>query len=83
MFSIIIPTFNNINYLKLCLDSIKKNSKHTHEILIHVNEGNDGSLNFVKNNNFRYSYSKKNSGVCVAFNMAAKLSSKKFQCRFY
>ena len=25
MFSIIIPTYNNLDYLKLCLNSIKKN----------------------------------------------------------
>ena len=42
MFSIIIPTFNNIEYLKLCLESIK-NSRYNHEIIIHVNEGNDGT----------------------------------------
>ena len=24
MFSIIIPTFNNLDYLKLCLESLKK-----------------------------------------------------------
>ena len=27
MFSIIIPTFNNLEYLKLCLGSLEKNSK--------------------------------------------------------
>ena len=48
MFSIIIPTFNNLNYLKLCLDSINKNSKYNHEIIIHINEGIDGTLNFLK-----------------------------------
>ena len=33
MFSIIIPTFNNLEYLKLCIQSIKKNSKFNHEIM--------------------------------------------------
>ena len=46
MFSIIIPTYNNINYLKLCIESIKKNSNFNHEIIIHVNEGTDGTLSF-------------------------------------
>ena len=36
-FSIIIPTFENYEYLKLCIDSIKKNSKYSHEIIVHVN----------------------------------------------
>ena len=78
MFSIIIPTFNNIDYLKLCLKSIKKNSKYNHEIIIHVNEGKDGTLDFLKNENYYFTYSKINSGVCVAFNEAVKKSSKNF-----
>ena len=40
--SIIIPTLNNIDYLKICLESLKKNSKYEHEIIPHVNIGNDG-----------------------------------------
>ena len=78
MFSIIIPTFNNIEYLKLCLQSIKKNSKLEHEIVIHVNEGSDGTLDYLKNIPYKFSYSEKNSGVCVAFNEAVKKSSKKY-----
>ena len=78
MFSIIIPTYNNLNYLKLCLKSIKKNSKYNHEILIYVNEGKDGTLEFVKNTDFKFNYSKENKGVCVAFNEGVKLSTKKY-----
>ena len=78
MFSIIIPTFNNINYLKLCLESLKKNSKFRHEIIIHVNEGLDGSIKFLKDNNYKFSFSKKNKGVCVAFNEAVKLATNKY-----
>ena len=78
MFSIIIPTFNNLNYLKLCLKSIKQNSKYNHEIIIHVNEGIDGTLDFLKSQNYLRSYSKKNQGVCVAFNQASKLATKKY-----
>jgi glycosyltransferase involved in cell wall biosynthesis len=37
MFSIIIPTFNNLDYLKMCISSIKKNSKFKHQIIVHVN----------------------------------------------
>ena len=54
MFSIVIPTFNNLNYLKLCLKSIKKNSSYNHQIIIFVNEGNDGTLNTLKMNNLEY-----------------------------
>ena len=78
MFSVIIPTFNNIDYLKLCINSLKKNSKHNHEIIFHINEGNDGTLNFIKKNNYKFSFSEKNEGVCVAFNKAVKLAKNKY-----
>ena len=50
MFSIIIPTFNNFEYLKLCIYSLDKNSKYKHEIIFHINDGNDGTLEFIKKN---------------------------------
>ena len=78
MFSIIIPTFNNINYLKLCLESIRKNSKYEHEIIIHINEGVDGTLSYLSDKNYKKSYSAINEGVCTAFNKAATLSTKKY-----
>ena len=78
MFSIIVPTFNNLNYLKLCLKSIKKNSKYEHEIIIHINEGTDGTIEFLQDKNYKISYSEKNAGVCVAFNEAVKKSSRDY-----
>ena len=72
MFSIIIPSFNNLQYLKLCVNSIKKNSKFDHQIILHINDGSDGSLNYVKENNIEHTYSKKNIGLCSAANLAAK-----------
>ena len=78
MFSIIVPTFNNLDYLKLCLESIKKNSTFNHEIIIHINEGKDGTKSFLEKTNYKFSYSEKNSGVCVAFNEAVKKANKKY-----
>ena len=72
MFSIIIPTFNNLKYLKKCIESIGKNSNYTHEIIPHVNEGTDGTLVYLKDNNIDYTYTKYNSGICTGMNMAAK-----------
>ena len=78
MFSVVVPTFNNIEYLKLCLRSLKKNSNFKHEYIIHVNEGIDGSLEFIKSNNYKFTYSKVNEGVCVAFNKASNQASNKY-----
>ena len=74
MFSILIPTFNNLDYLKLCIESIKKNSKFEHQIIIHINEGSDGTLEFVKNSNYEFTYSENNIGMPKALNKSAKLS---------
>ena len=59
MFSVVVPTFNNIEYLKLCLKSLKINSKFDHQIIVHVNIGNDGTIDFLKNSNIRYHFKSK------------------------
>ena len=78
MFSIIIPTLNNIDYLKLCISSIKKNSKYNHEIIVHINIGNDGTLDFVKKENIKFTYTDYNSGICEGVNTASKICTKDY-----
>jgi len=78
MFSILIPTYNNFEYLKLCLFSIKKNSSKDHEIIIHVNEGSDGTLDYVKKFKYKYTYSKENLGLCSSLNLSSKICSSKY-----
>ena len=74
MFSILLPTFNNLEYLKICTESLKKNSKFNHQIIIHVNEGTDGSLDYVKRKGYEYTFSNQNIGMPKALNIASKLS---------
>ena len=78
MISIIIPTYNNLDYLKLCLKSLKKNSSFNHEIIIHINDGSDGTLDFIKTNNYKYTNSDDNIGLCSSINKAAKLVSNQY-----
>lgn len=72
-FSILIPSWNNLPYLKLCIHSIEKNSSFKHQIIIHVNEGLDNTLQWVKESNYSYTYSKENVGVCYALNAMSAL----------
>ncbi len=72
MFSIIIPTFNNLAYLKLCIESIKRNSKYDHQIISHINVGEDGTINYLKNLGLDFTYTKYNAGICEGVNTAAK-----------
>ena len=67
-FSIIIPTWNNLPYLKLCVESIRKHSAYDHQIIVHVNEGTDGTLDWVRSQGLDYTYSTNNIGVCMACN---------------
>ena len=72
MFSIIIPTFNNIKYLKLCIESIKKNSTYKHEIIVHVNLGEDGTKEYLDKENIEYTFTNYNAGICEGMNKATK-----------
>lgn len=68
MFSIVIPSWNNLEYLKLCIESLKKHSKFAHEIWVHLNDGSDGSLEWVKAQGIKYTHTAKNVGVCLSVN---------------
>ena len=72
MFSIIIPTFNNIKYLKICIESIKKNSTFNHEIIAHVNLGEDGTKEYLDKENIEYTFTNYNAGICEGMNKATK-----------
>jgi glycosyltransferase involved in cell wall biosynthesis len=76
MFSILIPSWNNLPYLKLCIDSIRRHSAFEHEILVHVNDGSDGTLEWVRSEGICHTWSKGNVGVCLALNDVARLATK-------
>ena len=74
-FSILIPTWNNLDYLKLCIHSIRKNSFFKHQIIVHINEGKDGTKEWVKEQpDIDFSFSEKNIGVCYALNYCRTLA---------
>ncbi|MFT3749181.1 MAG: glycosyltransferase [Agriterribacter sp.] len=74
-FSIVIPSWNNLAYLKLCINSIQKNSVYDHQIIVHVNDGSDGTLEWIeKETRLDYTHSKENIGVCYALNACSQLA---------
>ncbi len=78
MFSIIIPTWDNVDYLKLCIDSVRKYSKHTHEILVHVNQGggDDHTCAWLRSQGISYTFARQNVGVCMSVNYLAAHASR-------
>jgi glycosyltransferase involved in cell wall biosynthesis len=75
LFSILIPSWNNLEILKITLGSIRKNSVYPHEVIVHVNEGTDGTLEWVRANNILHTHSEGNVGVCYGFNLPSSLAT--------
>lgn len=73
-FSIFIPTWNNLDYLKLCVKSIKQNSYYNNQIIVYVNEGNDGTVDWLKKEKIDHIHSNENIGVCYAVNACRTLA---------
>ena len=75
VFSILIPTWNNLTFLKCCIASIQKHSRYQHQIVLHLNECKDGTEAWVKEQGFDYSKSTENIGICYAMNIARTLAT--------
>ena len=74
MFSILIPTWNNLAYLKLAVASIRRHSvpsAQPHQIILHINDGSDGTLAWAREQGLAYSHTAHNAGICLAVNQAA------------
>jgi glycosyltransferase involved in cell wall biosynthesis len=74
-FSIIIPSWNNLPYLELCIKSIRQNSFYRHQLIVHINEGIDGTKEWLMQQaDIDYTISDKNIGVCYALNISSELA---------
>ena len=55
MITFCIPSKNNLRYLKTCVPSIQLNSHYTtNEVLVFVDQDNDGTVEWLEENNIRY-----------------------------
>lgn len=69
LFTILIPTWNNLDFLQTCIESVRKNSSYRHQIVLFVNEGVDGTLEWVEQqDDISFCRSASNVGVCWALN---------------
>lgn len=73
-FTILLPSWNNLGYLKTCVESIRKNSTFAHQIVVHVNDGSDGTLQWLEEQKIDYTRSAENVGICFALNAARTLA---------
>jgi GT2 family glycosyltransferase len=62
------------------VNSIRKNSISQHEILVYVNEGNDGSAEWCQKENIIFIHSSTNVGVCAALNGLFEIATNDIIC---
>lgn len=74
VFSIVVPTWNNLPFLELCVRSIRENSAFPHQIVLHVNDGSDGTAEWARAEGLAFSRTPDNCGVCLACNAARPLA---------
>ncbi len=73
-FSVLIPTWNNLEFLKLCISGIRENSYHDIQIIVFINEGSDGTVEWIKKQDeIDYLYAEKNIGICYGMNLSRSL----------
>ena len=73
-YAVLIPSWNNLPYLQLCIRSLELHSKEAGQIIVIINEGRDGSLEWIRTQEaIDYVYSPVNLGICYALNVARSL----------
>ena len=81
-FSILIPTWNNLSLVQLCVRSLRENSDFPHQLILHINDGSDGTLEWARSEGLDHTHSEANIGVCHALNAASRLASTDCICFF-
>ncbi len=74
MISVLIPTINNTECLKLCLNYLERHTKLPFEILIYNNGCDRESSDFIKQLPYKSIVSSYNAGVSKAYNELAKIA---------
>ena len=54
MITFCIPSKNNLRYLKPCIKSIQDNSYYPNEILVYVDQDNDGTVEWLETQEVKF-----------------------------
>lgn len=74
VFSILVPSWNNLPFLRLCLDSLRRHGGVCSQIIVLANEATDGTLAFLHSRpDVDFIHSPENIGVCFGLNAARTL----------
>ena len=71
--SILIPTWNNVEYMKIIIPAIRKHTIVPYEILVYANEISSEMKEYASKESFDvFEHSHKNEGIALAVNLLAK-----------
>ena len=68
-YSLLVPTWNNLPYLQLFVESLRRHSSREHQLLVHANEGADGTREWLREQGIEHTASDANIGICHAVNL--------------
>jgi len=78
--SIIIPNWNTLDYLKKCVESIKKYTKDYELIILDNGSKEKGTKQYINSVADKWIFSPKNMGFSKGNNMAASIAGGEFFC---
>lgn len=77
--AIIIVSYKNLEYTKICVDSIEQQGIHypgTYEIIVIDNHSEDGTKEWLENSSYKYLINEDNKGFPAACNQGIQLADK-------
>jgi glycosyltransferase involved in cell wall biosynthesis len=80
-----IPSKNNLRYLKNSISSIKKNSTQEYDIIVFVDADNDGTEEWLKENNIKYLKNTEGipKGIAFGYNRCIEAAQTDIVCMFH
>lgn len=79
-FSIVIPTWKNLEYLDLALKGVRRNSAADHEVIVFFNEFDASCARWLEGQTVKHGRSDRNLGVCGAVNRGAEMATTEYLC---
>ncbi len=82
-FSILVPTWNNLEMVKKCVAALRENSTFRHQIILHINDGSDGTTAWAEaEKDLFFTRTAENAGICFGLNAARTLAECPFLVYF-
>lgn len=78
MFSILIPSIDNFEYLKLTIKSLIKNSEFNHEIIVFLSSYKQEHIDILNGYKIIIKKSQKKTGLCTAVNHLSNYATKDY-----